>query len=147
MVAGTRVAVTRREEVAGFRLQAPLPSLPHRPSLYSDPHGACPPWRPHPARPSDLCPRYALSGPPGGAEATRQSRGQALAGETPSRPPKPGAKSNSIIVSPGRQGRGMEKWDFGLSGGECIFGGLSGWQGRSLSFTRCALNSALHPFS
>ena len=39
---------------------------------------------------------YALSGPPGRAEATRPVGPEPLAGEAP----KPGAKSNSIIVSP-----------------------------------------------
>lgn len=90
---------------------------------------------------------YALSGPPGGAEATRPVGPEPLAGETPNQAPKPGAKSNSIIVSPRQVRTGMEKWDFGLSGGKCIFkeGFLVGKEG--LSSTCYALNSTIHPFS
>ncbi|KAB0398568.1 hypothetical protein E2I00_009919 [Balaenoptera physalus] len=43
---------------------------------------------------------YAISGPPGGSGATRPIGPEPLAGETPNQAPKPGAKSNSIIVSP-----------------------------------------------
>lgn len=83
---------------------------------------------------------YALSGPPGRAEATHPVGPEPLAGEAP----KPGAKSNSIIVSPRQVRTGMEKWDFGLSDGKCK-GFLVGKEG--LSSTCCALNSASHPFS
>ena len=83
---------------------------------------------------------YALSGPPGRAEATHPVGPEPLAGEAP----KPGAKSNSIIVSPRQVRTGMGKWDFGLSDGKCK-GFLVGKEG--LSSTCCALNSASHPFS
>ncbi|XP_042088119.1 DNA excision repair protein ERCC-1 isoform X3 [Ovis aries] len=62
---------------------------------------------------------YALSGPPGGAEATRPVGPEPLAGETPNQAPKPGAKSNSIIVSPRQRGNPVLRfvrnvpWEFG----------------------------------
>ncbi|OWK15870.1 ERCC1, partial [Cervus elaphus hippelaphus] len=58
---------------------------------------------------------YALSGPPGRAEATRPVGPEPLAGEAP----KPGAKSNSIIVSPRQRGNPVLRfvrnvpWEFG----------------------------------
>ncbi|KAL1286754.1 ERCC1 [Ovibos moschatus] len=62
---------------------------------------------------------YALSGPPGGAEATCPVGPEPLAGETPNQAPKPGAKSNSIIVSPRQRGNPVLRfvrnvpWEFG----------------------------------
>ncbi|XDB60157.1 hypothetical protein AB1E18_013538 [Capra hircus] len=62
---------------------------------------------------------YALSGPPGGAEATRPVGPEPLAEETPNQAPKPGAKSNSIIVSPRQRGNPVLRfvrnvpWEFG----------------------------------
>ncbi|XP_046539900.1 DNA excision repair protein ERCC-1 isoform X1 [Equus quagga] len=59
---------------------------------------------------------YAISGPPGGAGPTGP---EPLAGETPNHAPKPGAKSNSIIVSPRQRGNPVLKfvrnvpWEFG----------------------------------
>uniref|UniRef100_A0A9L0RRM3 DNA excision repair protein ERCC-1 n=2 Tax=Equus caballus TaxID=9796 RepID=A0A9L0RRM3_HORSE len=59
---------------------------------------------------------YAISGPPGGAGPTGP---EPLAGETPNQAPKPGAKSNSIIVSPRQRGNPVLKfvrnvpWEFG----------------------------------
>ncbi|KAB1273858.1 DNA excision repair protein ERCC-1 [Camelus dromedarius] len=63
---------------------------------------------------------YAISGPPGGAGATHTMGPEPLAGETPNNPaPKPGAKSNSIIVSPRQRGNPVLRfvrnvpWEFG----------------------------------
>nr|XP_036861311.1 DNA excision repair protein ERCC-1 isoform X4 [Manis javanica] len=62
---------------------------------------------------------YAISGPPGGAGAMHQSGREPVAGETPHQAPKPGAKSNSIIVSPRQRGNPVLKfvrnvpWEFG----------------------------------
>ncbi|KAM9224424.1 DNA excision repair protein ERCC-1 isoform 5-T7 [Dugong dugon] len=62
---------------------------------------------------------YAISGPPGGAAVTRPTGPDPLAGETPNQAPKPGAKSNSIIVSPRQRGNPVLKfvrnvpWEFG----------------------------------
>ncbi|CAI9153065.1 unnamed protein product [Rangifer tarandus platyrhynchus] len=58
---------------------------------------------------------YALSGPPGRAEATHPVGPEPLAGEAT----KPGAKSNSIIVSPRQRGNPVLRfvrnvpWEFG----------------------------------
>ena len=65
---------------------------------------------------------YAISGPPGGAGATHPTGPEPLAGETPNQAPKPGAKSNSIIVSPRQVRGGMEKWGFGVCVGKTIIG-------------------------
>uniref|UniRef100_A0A2K6V181 ERCC excision repair 1, endonuclease non-catalytic subunit n=1 Tax=Saimiri boliviensis boliviensis TaxID=39432 RepID=A0A2K6V181_SAIBB len=43
---------------------------------------------------------YVMSRPAGGPGATCPTGSEPLAGETPNQAPKPGAKSNSIIVSP-----------------------------------------------
>uniref|UniRef100_A0A8D0MKR1 DNA excision repair protein ERCC-1 n=1 Tax=Sus scrofa TaxID=9823 RepID=A0A8D0MKR1_PIG len=62
---------------------------------------------------------YAISGPPGGAGATHPTGPEPLAGETPNQAPKPGAKSNSIIVSPRQRGNPVLRfvrnvpWQFG----------------------------------
>uniref|UniRef100_A0A8C0DI44 ERCC excision repair 1, endonuclease non-catalytic subunit n=1 Tax=Balaenoptera musculus TaxID=9771 RepID=A0A8C0DI44_BALMU len=62
---------------------------------------------------------YAISGPPGGSGATRPIGPEPLAGETPNQAPKPGAKSNSIIVSPRQRGNPVLRfvrnvpWEFG----------------------------------
>ncbi|XP_030729759.1 DNA excision repair protein ERCC-1 isoform X1 [Globicephala melas] len=62
---------------------------------------------------------YAISGPPGGPGATRPIGPEPLAGETPNQAPKPGAKSNSIIVSPRQRGNPVLRfvrnvpWEFG----------------------------------
>jgi hypothetical protein len=58
---------------------------------------------------------YAVSLPSGEAGTTRPASSEPLAGETLSQALKPGAKSNSIIVSP-RQVR-RERWGFGVFGG------------------------------
>lgn len=60
---------------------------------------------------------YAISGPAGGAGATHSTGPEPQAGETLNQTPKPGAKSNSIIVSPRQVRRGMEKWGFEGFGG------------------------------
>ncbi|KAM9631730.1 DNA excision repair protein ERCC-1 isoform 1-T1 [Trichechus inunguis] len=64
---------------------------------------------------------YAISGPPGGAAVTCPSPTgpDPPAGETPNQAPKPGAKSNSIVVSPRQRGNPVLKfvrnvpWEFG----------------------------------
>ncbi|XP_016047657.2 DNA excision repair protein ERCC-1 isoform X2 [Erinaceus europaeus] len=62
---------------------------------------------------------YAISGPPGGAGATRPTVSEPLTEETPNPAPKTGAKSNSIIVSPRQRGNPVLKfvhnvpWEFG----------------------------------
>uniref|UniRef100_A0A8C3YF89 DNA excision repair protein ERCC-1 n=1 Tax=Catagonus wagneri TaxID=51154 RepID=A0A8C3YF89_9CETA len=62
---------------------------------------------------------YAISGPPGGAGAPHPTGPEPLAGETPNQAPKPGAKSNSIIVSPRQRGNPVLRfvrnvpWEFG----------------------------------
>ncbi|XP_065390671.1 DNA excision repair protein ERCC-1 isoform X2 [Macaca fascicularis] len=62
---------------------------------------------------------YAISQPPGGAGATCPTGSEPLAGETPNQALKPGAKSNSIIVSPRQRGNPVLKfvrnvpWEFG----------------------------------
>ncbi|XP_011818389.1 PREDICTED: DNA excision repair protein ERCC-1 isoform X1 [Colobus angolensis palliatus] len=62
---------------------------------------------------------YAISQPPGGAAATCPTGSEPLAGETPNQALKPGAKSNSIIVSPRQRGNPVLKfvrnvpWEFG----------------------------------
>ncbi|XP_003406504.2 DNA excision repair protein ERCC-1 isoform X1 [Loxodonta africana] len=62
---------------------------------------------------------YTISGPPGRAAATCLTGSDAPAGETPNQAPKPGAKSNSIIVSPRQRGNPVLKfvrnvpWEFG----------------------------------
>ncbi|XP_037372684.1 DNA excision repair protein ERCC-1 isoform X2 [Talpa occidentalis] len=62
---------------------------------------------------------YAISGPPGGAVATRPTGPEPLAEETPKQAPKVGAKSTSIIVSPRQRGNPVLKfvrsvpWEFG----------------------------------
>ncbi|MBZ3878117.1 DNA excision repair protein ERCC-1 [Sciurus carolinensis] len=62
---------------------------------------------------------YAISRPPGGAGATCPTVSEPLAGETPNQALKPGAKSNSIIVSPRQRGNPVLKfvrnvpWEFG----------------------------------
>ncbi|XP_057567457.1 DNA excision repair protein ERCC-1 isoform X2 [Hippopotamus amphibius kiboko] len=62
---------------------------------------------------------YAISGPLEGAGATRAVGPEPLAGETPNQAPKPGAKSNSITVSPRQRGNPVLRfvrnvpWEFG----------------------------------
>uniref|UniRef100_A0A2K5DRP8 ERCC excision repair 1, endonuclease non-catalytic subunit n=1 Tax=Aotus nancymaae TaxID=37293 RepID=A0A2K5DRP8_AOTNA len=62
---------------------------------------------------------YVMSRPPGGPGATCPTGSEPLAGETPNQAPKPGAKSNSIIVSPRQRGNPVLKfvrnvpWEFG----------------------------------
>ncbi|XP_004873243.1 DNA excision repair protein ERCC-1 isoform X2 [Heterocephalus glaber] len=62
---------------------------------------------------------YAISQPAGGAAATCPTGSDSLAGETPNQALKPGAKSNSIIVSPRQRGNPVLKfvrnvpWEFG----------------------------------
>uniref|UniRef100_A0A673VEJ0 ERCC excision repair 1, endonuclease non-catalytic subunit n=1 Tax=Suricata suricatta TaxID=37032 RepID=A0A673VEJ0_SURSU len=62
---------------------------------------------------------YAISGPPGGAGAPHPREPEALAAEPPHQAPKPGTKSNSIIVSPRQRGNPVLKfvrnvpWEFG----------------------------------
>ncbi|XP_062968405.1 DNA excision repair protein ERCC-1 isoform X2 [Cynocephalus volans] len=62
---------------------------------------------------------YAISRPPGGAEATCPTESEPQQGETPNQALKPGAKSNSIIVSPRQRGNPVLKfvrnvpWEFG----------------------------------
>ncbi|XP_075394009.1 DNA excision repair protein ERCC-1 [Tenrec ecaudatus] len=62
---------------------------------------------------------YAISGPPGGAAATCPTGPDPPAGETPNQALKPGAKSNSILVSPRQRGNPVLKfirnvpWEFG----------------------------------
>ncbi|ELW71113.1 DNA excision repair protein ERCC-1 [Tupaia chinensis] len=62
---------------------------------------------------------YAISRPLGGAGATGSTGSEPLAGETPNQAPKPGAKSNTIIVSPRQRGNPVLKfvrnvpWEFG----------------------------------
>nr|XP_007995402.2 DNA excision repair protein ERCC-1 isoform X2 [Chlorocebus sabaeus] len=62
---------------------------------------------------------YAISQAPGGAGATCPTGSEPLAGETPNQALKPGAKSNSIIVSPRQRGNPVLKfvrnvpWEFG----------------------------------
>nr|XP_055107152.1 DNA excision repair protein ERCC-1 isoform X7 [Symphalangus syndactylus] len=62
---------------------------------------------------------YAISRPLGGAGATCPTGSEPLAGETPNQALKPGAKSNSIIVSPRQRGNPVLKfvrnvpWEFG----------------------------------
>uniref|UniRef100_A0A2K6MZH6 DNA excision repair protein ERCC-1 n=1 Tax=Rhinopithecus bieti TaxID=61621 RepID=A0A2K6MZH6_RHIBE len=62
---------------------------------------------------------YAISQPLGGAGATCPTGSEPLAGETPNQALKPGAKSNSIIVSPRQRGNPVLKfvrnvpWEFG----------------------------------
>uniref|UniRef100_H0XZF1 DNA excision repair protein ERCC-1 n=1 Tax=Otolemur garnettii TaxID=30611 RepID=H0XZF1_OTOGA len=62
---------------------------------------------------------YAISRPAGGAGATYPTGSESQAGETPNQAPKPGAKSNSIIVSPRQRGNPVLKfvrnvpWEFG----------------------------------
>uniref|UniRef100_G1PKB3 DNA excision repair protein ERCC-1 n=1 Tax=Myotis lucifugus TaxID=59463 RepID=G1PKB3_MYOLU len=62
---------------------------------------------------------YAISGPAGGAGAAPPTGPEPQAGETPNQAPKPGAKSNSIIVSPRQRGNPVLKfvrnvpWEFG----------------------------------
>ncbi|KAM6153361.1 DNA excision repair protein ERCC-1 [Erethizon dorsatum] len=62
---------------------------------------------------------YAISRPAGGAAATCPTGSEPLAGETPNQALKPGAKSNSIIVSPRQRGNPVLKfvrnvpWEFG----------------------------------
>ncbi|KAL4831351.1 hypothetical protein H8958_010550 [Nasalis larvatus] len=62
---------------------------------------------------------YAISQPPGGAGATCPTGSEPLSGETPNQALKPGAKSNSIIVSPRQRGNPVLKfvrnvpWEFG----------------------------------
>lgn len=91
---------------------------------------------------------YAISGPPGGSGATRPIGPEPLAGETPNQAPKPGAKSNSIVVSPRQVRRGLEKWGFGVSGGKRGYreGFLVDKEG-VLSSSHYALSSTIHPFN
>ncbi|XP_007941260.1 DNA excision repair protein ERCC-1 [Orycteropus afer afer] len=62
---------------------------------------------------------YAISGPPGRAAATCPAEPHPPAGEAPNQALKPGAKSNSIIVSPRQRGNPVLKfvrnvpWEFG----------------------------------
>uniref|UniRef100_A0A8C9B457 ERCC excision repair 1, endonuclease non-catalytic subunit n=1 Tax=Prolemur simus TaxID=1328070 RepID=A0A8C9B457_PROSS len=62
---------------------------------------------------------YAISRPLGGAGVTCPTGPEPLAEETPNQAPKPGAKSNSIIVSPRQRGNPVLKfvrnvpWEFG----------------------------------
>ncbi|XP_012508896.1 PREDICTED: DNA excision repair protein ERCC-1 isoform X2 [Propithecus coquereli] len=62
---------------------------------------------------------YAISRPLGGAGVTCPTGPEPLAGETPNQAPKPGTKSNSIIVSPRQRGNPVLKfvrnvpWEFG----------------------------------
>ncbi|XP_005001376.1 DNA excision repair protein ERCC-1 isoform X1 [Cavia porcellus] len=62
---------------------------------------------------------YAISRPTVGAAATCHTGSEPLAGETPNQALKPGAKSNSIIVSPRQRGNPVLKfvrnvpWEFG----------------------------------
>ncbi|XP_053463086.1 DNA excision repair protein ERCC-1 [Nycticebus coucang] len=62
---------------------------------------------------------YAISRPAGGAQATCHTGLESQAGETPNQALKPGAKSNSIIVSPRQRGNPVLKfvrnvpWEFG----------------------------------
>lgn len=62
---------------------------------------------------------YAISGPAGGAAATHPTGQEPQAGESPGQAPKPGTKSNSIIVSPRQRGNPVLKfvhnvpWEFG----------------------------------
>ncbi|XP_063557526.1 DNA excision repair protein ERCC-1 isoform X3 [Gorilla gorilla gorilla] len=62
---------------------------------------------------------YAISQPLEGAGATCPTGSEPLAGETPNQALKPGAKSNSIIVSPRQRGNPVLKfvrnvpWEFG----------------------------------
>ncbi|XP_006901295.1 PREDICTED: DNA excision repair protein ERCC-1 isoform X2 [Elephantulus edwardii] len=62
---------------------------------------------------------YVISGPPGGAPSTHRTGPEPPAGETPNPALKPGAKSNSIIVSPRQRGNPVLKfvrnvpWEFG----------------------------------
>ncbi|KAF6077402.1 ERCC excision repair 1, endonuclease non-catalytic subunit [Phyllostomus discolor] len=62
---------------------------------------------------------YAISGPAGGAAATHPTGPEPQAGEALGQAPKPGTKSNSIIVSPRQRGNPVLKfvhnvpWEFG----------------------------------
>ncbi|KAK2088693.1 Excision repair cross-complementation group 1 [Saguinus oedipus] len=62
---------------------------------------------------------YVMSRPPGGPGAPCPTGSEPLAGETRNQAPKPGAKSNSIIVSPRQRGNPVLKfvrnvpWEFG----------------------------------
>uniref|UniRef100_A0A2K5PLB4 ERCC excision repair 1, endonuclease non-catalytic subunit n=1 Tax=Cebus imitator TaxID=2715852 RepID=A0A2K5PLB4_CEBIM len=62
---------------------------------------------------------YVMSRPPGGPGTTCPTGSEPLAEETPNQAPKPGAKSNSIIVSPRQRGNPVLKfvrnvpWEFG----------------------------------
>ncbi|XP_035142917.1 DNA excision repair protein ERCC-1 isoform X2 [Callithrix jacchus] len=62
---------------------------------------------------------YVMSRPPGGPEASCPTGSETLAGETCNQALKPGAKSNSIIVSPRQRGNPVLKfvrnvpWEFG----------------------------------
>ncbi|KAK1330075.1 hypothetical protein QTO34_010261 [Cnephaeus nilssonii] len=83
---------------------------------------------------------YAVSGPAGGAGAAPPTGPEPQAGETPNQAPKPGAKSNSIIVSPRQRGNPVLKfvrnvpWEFGDVVPDYVLGQST-----------CALFLRLHP--
>ena len=87
---------------------------------------------------------YAISQPLEGAGATCPTGSEPLAGETPNQALKPGAKSNSIIVSPRQVRRETEKWGLEVfSGKRCSRDDSSG---RRSEFQPLGSHSFIHSF-
>ena len=93
---------------------------------------------------------YAISGPPGLAGAPHPTGPEPLTGETPNQASKPGAKSNSIIVSPRQVRRGWRSGALSfLVGNRGSGGGILEDRGReSELWLLCSelCPSCIHPF-